>query len=175
MVAVDWVELYAELRSESPQSAWETLLAREIIPMEWVDDPKRRFMQTFRSTCNGCDGFGTASLGNSCRTCDGIGWVDRGNKLPHPITVKECLFAASHITHMITAEELAYECARHVDAKAHRVVWILQGSLFGTRGLPVWMWNRIHQNESIGMMLYHLSCAPINITDEEIVMTTYTR
>lgn len=96
----------AHLSALSRREAWEVLVARGLIPMSWVDDPRRRFVR-FTPDSVGIEchhGF------DHCPECDG--------SLASPASAAECLVFASDIEAAITAEAIARELTKH-----DRVMW----------------------------------------------------
>lgn len=70
---------FRELACDGPADAWELLAARGLIPMDWVDDPRRRFL------------------------------ADGGPGVPHPPTVLGAVLLASDTAGVLRAEALARE------------------------------------------------------------------
>ncbi len=101
--------------------AWEILSSRGIIPVDAVDDPRRRF------ACSECDARGgsyfTSDDGRDdsmmCSACEGAGIV------PHPCSLPDVVSIASAWPSVVTAEALATEThrAHGIGHAFERVVW----------------------------------------------------
>lgn len=103
-------------RSITPAEAWELLAARDLIPLSWLDNP-RRFGVLGPERCGDCPRGAKPPL---CVMCDGTR-LFAGALLPHPSTLAEIVFFASLDPEAVErAELLAAEAIQHQRAAAWR-------------------------------------------------------
>lgn len=142
---VEWecggVALLTRWEITDPREAWELLATREVIPLAWLDDPRRRFVC---ATCRG-DGVhyqtrdgGARNTPYDCPAC-------AGGMIQHPPTVAECVAFASDPAGVMTAEAIARQITG-----CERVVWRvepraqIEKSIRTLRGRPRWLLTPTH-------------------------------
>lgn len=101
---------------------WDVLATRDVIPMDWLDAPRRRFALP----CGGCNGYGgyaRSHYADTCKTCVGRGFTATGAR---PATMRASVTFASDPGGVATAEALARELLATLAFGAHApttVVW----------------------------------------------------
>lgn len=119
------------------REAWEILASRSLIPLEWVDDPRRRFHAHERHTITPAAYDPDALVGPPTRVVrleaasapapnpyvytrrpDDTLELVRDVLLPHPPTVADCVAFASDVPGILSAEQIARQLTGR-----ERVVW----------------------------------------------------
>ena len=108
----------------SAQEAWESLATNNLIPQSWVDDPLRRFDDSYllsleinsqavdNGTCKRCRGIGhyysevsPLITSTPVTLCDRCNWSGAAKQTAHPPTILDCLNIAHHVQDMLVAEQ----------------------------------------------------------------------
>jgi hypothetical protein len=141
---------YANLTETAPADAWMRLAAAGLVPLDAVDDPRRRFAC---SECVGRGGVGHPAssaggmdpteawwdpcgvCGVECDACGGtgtdasatggacsacVGGVVGSGTVPHPATVVDCVAFAARWPEVIAAEEIARVYVASIDIAGPR-------------------------------------------------------
>lgn len=106
MSAAQVLEALAGL--SDPREAWETLAARGLLPMHWVEDPRRYFVCTAEEWLE-LGGPASPSGGPLASPC--------------PPTVRACAAFARDLERVLTAEALAREALGGEEARAREVLY----------------------------------------------------
>ena len=112
--------LLARWNPLSPAEAWELLATRELIPMDWVEQPRRVFVDFIASRrAQGADQRVTYESGDQVLVLPSVALAGSPRRALAPPTVAACAAFAADVPNVLAAEAIA----REVAMRDHVIWW----------------------------------------------------